>query len=307
MAAGLSPRVRGNPLPRDALRRGDGSIPACAGEPAARVAAAPPSRVYPRVCGGTHVALHVGGEGEGLSPRVRGNLHQAAEGVVLAGSIPACAGEPAARTGTSIRRRVYPRVCGGTLYLATTCVVWWGLSPRVRGNRRCSSSTRPEPGSIPACAGEPRARRSGISRPGVYPRVCGGTVSGCGQTSRVMGLSPRVRGNPLHLDRDRGDIRSIPACAGEPGGRWRRTAAARVYPRVCGGTPWRANRLMRKPGLSPRVRGNQRDDEERIFGSGSIPACAGEPRRSPRAGAPAGVYPRVCGGTGFVVAGHAVH
>ena len=51
-------------------------------------------RVYPRVCGGTSVfAVGLAG-GQGLSPRVRGNLGGMA---LLSGglrSIPACAGEP---------------------------------------------------------------------------------------------------------------------------------------------------------------------------------------------------------------------
>ena len=50
----------------------------------------------------------------------------------------------------------------------------------------------------------------------VYPRVCGGTVSGTDYTPITGGLSPRVRGNlgtPTHKEPLAG---SIPACAGEP-------------------------------------------------------------------------------------------
>ena len=72
-STGLSPRVRGNlEIGADQVE-GDGSIPACAGEPCGDRVRKPPGRVYPRVCGGTtyvdvcKVAL------EGLSPRVRGN------------------------------------------------------------------------------------------------------------------------------------------------------------------------------------------------------------------------------------------
>ena len=70
-----------------------------------------------------------------------------------------------------------------------------------------------------------------------------------------------------------------------------------VYPRVCGGTfeaRW-GERLSY--GLSPRVRGNRCADWAAEIFSGSIPACAGEPkpaRRNPSGGR---VYPRVCGGT----------
>ena len=70
-----------------------------------------------------------------------------------------------------------------------------------------------------------------------------------------------------------------------------------VYPRVCGGTYTIGSLFFFALGLSPRVRGNRRGDAEAEHPLGSIPACAGEPRRQ-RAQIPeAGVYPRVCGGT----------
>ena len=126
--AGLSPRVRGNPslaiheANDDLFRR---SIPACAGEPRALVAAQ-------------------------LSPRHR--------------SIPACAGEPAIQTGVHHGHqvvRVYPRVCGGTP--SPGCVGNPGarVYPRVCGGTRDGLE---DPGllrdrSIPACAGEPTTDR----------------------------------------------------------------------------------------------------------------------------------------------------
>ena len=51
----------------------------------------------------------------GLSPRVRGNLSDAEVPAVRVGSIPACAGEPCRLSRSFCRKRVYPRVCGGTL------------------------------------------------------------------------------------------------------------------------------------------------------------------------------------------------
>ena len=50
---GLSPRVRGNPLPSSFLPRKERSIPACAGEPEASAPKMTANPVYPRVCGGT--------------------------------------------------------------------------------------------------------------------------------------------------------------------------------------------------------------------------------------------------------------
>ena len=72
-SSGLSPRVRGN---HDRVRGGrsaDGSIPACAGEPSNDRRAGFLIRVYPRVCGGTNIAMAISRTIRGLSPRVRGN------------------------------------------------------------------------------------------------------------------------------------------------------------------------------------------------------------------------------------------
>ena len=54
--------------------------------------------------------------------------------------------------------------------------------------------------------------------------------------------------------------------------------------------------LRMESGLSPRVRGSRLPARRRWRGSGSIPACAGEPRRRRLAPSGRGVYPRVCGG-----------
>ena len=66
---------------------------------------------------------------------------------------------------------------------------------------------------------------------------------------------------------------------------------------MCGGT--RPNQLgcVDIAGLSPRVRGNPAVWWKRWLASGSIPACAGEPRRRPASRCSTPVYPRVCGGT----------
>ena len=71
--AGLSPRVRGNRRPGQAGVHPCGSIPACAGEPATQCESSAPSRVYPRVCGGTMGVNDIRRMEGGLSPRVRGN------------------------------------------------------------------------------------------------------------------------------------------------------------------------------------------------------------------------------------------
>ena len=115
-----------------------------------------------------------------------------------------------------------------------------------------------EKGSIPACAGEPNRSVRALDRTMVYPRVCGGTLHARVFGEDVVGLSPRVRGNRLLPCPRPHNLRSIPACAGEP-------------------------RYVGSPsgvidGLSPRVRGNLEDVSYLAMAGRSIPACAGEPR-----------------------------
>ena len=119
---------------------------------------------------------------------------------------------------------------------------------------------------------------SGLVDAPVYPRVCGGTSPALPYASVIVGLSPRVRGNPApRLSTSLGQ-RSIPACAGEPYVMASPSWSVAVYPRVCGGTSANNTDLRDALGLSPRVRGNRIDAVGVQAGRGSIPACAGEPR-----------------------------
>ncbi len=272
---GLSPRVRGNPTVTLENGGNQGSIPACAGEPPAGRAECRWPRVYPRVCGGTLAdpGSHPGGRG--LSPRVRGN--------------------PVNWQPISYLYEVYPRVCGGTDHFHQEEIIMKGLSPRVRGNQLRRISRMPSPRSIPACAGEPIAEDLPDAQSAVYPRVCGGTSPRSIDFAKPRGLSPRVRGNQRAPCNGNARQWSIPACAGEPSsrrlGRW----GTRVYPRVCGGTPNAPLVLRDGEGLSPRVRGNRRQDPPRADQNGSIPACAGEPAQPHSRPRTQPVYPRVCG------------
>ena len=142
-ASGLSPRVRGNPRERLRECRGDGSIPACAGEPSPPSGSGCTRWVYPRVCGGTGHPRRAWGPFPGLSPRVRGNPEGGRDVYAGRGSIPACAGEPSFRFSSRSFQGVYPRVCGGTAATFVFDSRTGGLSPRVRGNpRRRSSASR---------------------------------------------------------------------------------------------------------------------------------------------------------------------
>ena len=194
-----------------------GSIPACAGEPEVSRRIRCQRRVYPRVCGGTAPWKMARPTRWGLSPRVRGNQRLGAEAGRLRRSIPACAGEPGQAAPDGRCNRVYPRVCGGTAGGLPKTERGPGLSPRVRGNPKYSGTEATDARSIPACAGEPRKYFRMVSASTVYPRVCGGTPTPLPEGGNDWGLSPRVRGNRHAAPCPVAAVRSIPACAGEPG------------------------------------------------------------------------------------------
>ena len=175
----------------------------------------------------------------GLSPRVRGNHRLGPRFGVDERSIPACAGEPVSSFLAMLGVGVYPRVCGGTPWPGWSGTPAIRLSPRVRGNPAAPPQGRHPQRSIPACAGEPRAGGPVGAVSEVYPRVCGGTRPQLVPQIGDVGLSPRVRGNRGPVPDDGAGLRSIPACAGEPGNGDFAEYGRAVYPRVCGGTQYR--------------------------------------------------------------------
>ena len=280
---GLSPRLRGNraPLVHGACRAR--SIPAPAGEPTSSSGKASPFRVYPRACGGTDTPLRHAIRKRGLSPRLRGNHGGVAPRQPEERSIPAPAGEPRSRRKSRNGKRVYPRACGGTsLSNQNKTYAVPQVYPRACGGTNSYIMPRVSAmGSIPAPAGEPVINLVGGEVSAVYPRACGGTASlpdaiqplynpyvvyprACGGTSWVsvgaapkLGLSPRLRGNPVSILSRAAEMGSIPAPAGEP---WLSTC-------------WPSCRW----GLSPRLRGNLTKGARLGPEVRSIPAPAGEP------------------------------
>ena len=213
-----------------------GSIPAPAGEPSRFPESDKSKAVYPRACGGTRYCGTTAVNLRGLSPRLRGNPGHPGFRHTDERSIPAPAGEPLNSLVWETLRRVYPRACGGTVFVGPSSISAGGLSPRLRGNRLgCCNRSRshrsiPAPAgnqirpvhekmhlrSIPAPAGEPVSGVETVGLAAVYPRACGGTLTQPSLGSPVAGLSPRLRGNHPHRIAAGQRDRSIPAPAGEP-------------------------------------------------------------------------------------------
>ena len=152
---GLSPPTRGNPCVATPLPQHQRSIPAHAGEPRAGFSFARINWVYPRPRGGTGVRLPNRRRRDGLSPPTRGNQLRTHVPPVVAGSIPAHAGEPSPSSPTKYLPEVYPRPRGGIPRKRKGIGMCSGLSPPTRGNRASAAARQGIAGSIPAHAGEP--------------------------------------------------------------------------------------------------------------------------------------------------------
>ena len=111
---GPSPRGRGNRSETGIYEIVARTIPAWAGEPSDQTLRCSAQGDHPRVGGGTRL----GGETEtcqaGPSPRGRGNPARLAALDMVAGTIPAWAGEPAPEAKGVCPAKDHPRVGGGT-------------------------------------------------------------------------------------------------------------------------------------------------------------------------------------------------
>ena len=272
---GPSPRVRGSPAHRGPGAARGGSIPACAGKPASPTPYPCPGRVHPRVCGEAVRRRRALRPRAGPSPRVRGSRGYVRLASDPDGSIPACAGKPSPPAATGPPPRVHPRVCGEASSEIIDATRRSGPSPRVRGSPPCAGGPRVGGGSIPACAGKPRPDAAYRNPVRVHPRVCGEAVGRMWDGMRTGGPSPRVRGSRDRRSRRQLPDGSIPACAGKPWSRRKRSGRSGVHPRVCG-----------------EARGAR---PARAALAGSIPACAGKPPADPRGVTNDKVHPRVCG------------
>ncbi len=193
-----------------------GSISACAELPLPLRDRSHLPGVYLRVCGVTTMQPFKKQLTTGLSPRVRSYRKRKNHGVILRGSISACAELPPPepdRESVPTPSKVYLRVCGVTASTSTEGATVAGLSPRVRSYRRLRNVLDAAGGSISACAElPPRARRESRGLR-VYLRVCGVILFFAALNERHQGLSPRVRSYPREPAERVEDFGSISACA----------------------------------------------------------------------------------------------
>ena len=234
---------------------------------------------------------------QGLSPLARGNLGRSGWLLVLAGPIPARAGQPKHRHVNAPITGAYPRSRGATNHETLRGCRFKGLSPLARGNHVRLGTYCPSLGPIPARAGQPPIIRMGRSPMRAYPRSRGATSGRSKLTARLKGLSPLARGNLELLLRRRAAPGPIPARAGQP--RWPRQGSRLqgAYPRSRGATYGTAPALGMITGLSPLARGNLLRHAVERLQVGPIPARAGQPAASASLRTGWWAYPRSRGAT----------
>ena len=217
--------------------------------------------------------------GVGSSPRMRGTLDVELVGHVLAGIIPAYAGN----TGDTIELRTFgwdhPRVCGEHHMTSIMVHLSWGSSPRMRGTQsRCRPCMR-RTGIIPAYAGNTRRDRSHEQYRQDHPRVCGEHSSRMLEKLASVGSSPRMRGTPVVPPAYPTFTGIIPAYAGNTPRPDPWTGFPGDHPRVCGEHQFRGYVFTGSVGSSPRMRGTQPSSSKFDYCRGIIPAYAGNTYR----------------------------
>ena len=232
---------------------------------------------------------------KGPSPHVRGIQEPADVGIGAPGSIPACAGNPGSAPARRRTAAVHPRMCGESIRPRPGFARRQGPSPHVRGIPAPAANRCVRAGSIPACAGNPGLSRAWRSGRWVHPRMCGESAKMIDIPIDDMGPSPHVRGIPRGGPTGPWRHRSIPACAGNPCPCRAGRAGHGVHPRMCGESAVGVVRVAMTAGPSPHVRGIRTTGAWRWPGSGSIPACAGNPRSFCSLRARQRVHPRMCG------------
>ena len=191
---GSSPHARGTRHDRSSLESVVGIIPACAGNTEVQVGGEYGFVDHPRMRG-EHA-----GDGDrhaglpGSSPHARGTLRVVASLIVLAGIIPACAGNTWWLQTETPPYRDHPRMRGEHGLVPRISRGSRGSSPHARGTRRLCSLPGYSRGIIPACAGNTISGTLGRQVKGDHPRMRGEHLLRSAPVLTGAGSSPHARG-----------------------------------------------------------------------------------------------------------------
>ena len=191
---GSSPRMRGTRYVARFPSSWLGIIPAHAGNTLSARSLIRYTGDHPRACG-EHDG-HGGGSPAlpGSSPRMRGTRFRPDGQHVVAGIIPAHAGNTGVPGWPCAAYRDHPRACGEhpTKPLISSTVL--GSSPRMRGTLGFRDYEGYQRGIIPAHAGNTSAFLYAVSSSWDHPRACGEHINTVVTDGTNSGSSPRMRG-----------------------------------------------------------------------------------------------------------------
>ena len=212
--AGSSPRTRGTRSQRDELGSRTRFIPAHAGNATRQPVGRRSPPVHPRARGERMMSPMKEVHSFGSSPRTRGTLEEPRGPHVERRFIPAHAGNAAPSRGAPLGRTVHPRARGERDVASVLAYGTLGSSPRTRGTHGLLPAGSLDLRFIPAHAGNARRSRRASARTPVHPRARGEReLSRCVPVS-TRGSSPRTRGTPVAELAEGGELRFIPAHAG---------------------------------------------------------------------------------------------
>ena len=251
--------------------------------------------VHPRLCGEHEQPYGPGEPLPGSSPPVRGTRTCSEQPFFRLRFIPACAGNTVGRALNTTVWAVHPRLCGEHSVVIMPGSIVPGSSPPVRGTRTPTLNSGATCRFIPACAGNTYAQSDCSTSITVHPRLCGEHPLSPPSGAAVGGSSPPVRGTRQDQKPVRGNLRFIPACAGNTGSLPRVRLATTVHPRLCGEHLNLASHHAFRYGSSPPVRGTPPRRQDVVAVTRFIPACAGNTASPVCAPTRTTVHPRLCG------------
>ena len=211
----------------------------------------------------------------GSSPHARGTLSDARPILSAIRFIPACAGNAFRPMIPGRMRAVHPRMRGERGLTPWTRRNTCGSSPHARGTLGFGQPHARRQRFIPACAGNARQQLGAGSLCSVHPRMRGERQLHDFQILRDVGSSPHARGTRTLRHGLNGDVRFIPACAGNAEFAARHSDKRAVHPRMRGERRGCADRRPARAGSSPHARGTLERSRYRPTDRRFIPACAG--------------------------------
>ena len=216
----------------------------------------------------------------GSSPRTRGTGVGDRHTAELRRFIPAHAGNRGRSACAWAMASVHPRARGEQSMRRAHASACAGSSPRTRGTD-AHLAVHPSPNRfIPAHAGNSRPGAPTPPPAPVHPRARGEQVLTTFGRDSGYGSSPRTRGTE-RMGRSRiARLRFIPAHAGNRASTATWPPIRTVHPRARGEQASKAIAISAASGSSPRTRGTERRNGERVRSQRFIPAHAGNSIRS---------------------------